>query len=108
MWIVSPRFLYWREGQALEAQEITINVAGDKPQKLAAAEVLEGKVKVTLREDTPGKTYTIIVTPLDTKTPTKAIIIVRPEDKLLPLVPAIYAAVIADSPSPSAATQKAR
>jgi len=108
LWRVSPRFLYWRQGEAAKSQEIRIFVAGEKPQRLVAAEVLEGGVKAELREDVPGKAYTLIVTPAGTAVETKAIIIVRPEDKTLPLVPAIYASVIVDHPEKSATTEPAK
>jgi hypothetical protein len=98
MWTVSPRFLYWREGQGGQSQTVEIKVGGETSRKLVSAEILEGDVKVELREEEPGKRYTLIVTPLDINKPTRAMILVRPEDKTLPLVPVIYASVIGKEP----------
>lgn len=98
MWTVAPRFLYWREGQGGQSQTVEIKVGGETSRKLVSAEILEGDVKVELREEEPGKRYTLIVTPLDINKPTRAMILVRPEDKTLPLVPVIYASVIGKEP----------
>lgn len=108
MWNVSPRFLYWREGQSDASQTVTIRVGGEVPRKLIAAEVLEGAVKAELREDAPGQIYSLIVTPIDTTKPTKAMILIRAEDKTLPLVPIVYASVLSGSPPKIPATQQAK
>lgn len=94
VWTMPQRFINWTIGEALSSKEVMIGISGDEPLKLVDAVVLDGPMKAVLREDEPGRRYTILITPTDTSKRTLVRIQLKPQRPELRPPPLIYASVI--------------
>jgi hypothetical protein len=60
---VRPALLYWRHGEAPTAKTLTVKVLNGLPVKEVTASSSDPKVKTKVETVTPGKEYTVAVTP---------------------------------------------
>ena len=69
-----PALLYWRHGEAPAPKTVNVKVLNDLPVKAVTAGSSDPRVKTQVATVTPGKEYTVTVTPAATGSATDALI----------------------------------
>ena len=71
---VRPALLYWRHGEAPAQKTVNVKVLNNLPVKAVTAGSSDPRVKTEVETVTPGKEYTVAVTPPGDRAPVDALI----------------------------------